>query len=68
MRNPLNGSDVDGNTVAWNYHKGRENTASHEDQYFCEDCGCLLTGETGHFDVRGGGAICEECFENECGA
>jgi hypothetical protein len=68
MRNSLNDHFVDGNTMAHMSDQDRENTASHEDQYFCEDCDCLLTSETGHFDVRGGGAICEDCFEKECDA
>lgn len=41
MRNPLNSSEVSGNSVAYLADQDRGNTASHKDMYKC-DCGLVV--------------------------
>jgi len=55
MRNPLNDSDVDGNTMAWMADQKRENTPRYEDQYFCQGCGKPLVEDDANEEY------CAEC-------
>lgn len=60
-RNPLNDSDVDGNTIAWMADSDRSSKDYEEQEHTCNQCGEVLTDK----EVQNWGDICADCRENE---
>lgn len=57
MRNPLNDSDVNGNTMAFMADQDRENAPSYQDQYRC-DCGELIEEHEFIHELK----MCQTCY------